>query len=397
MKNYFADSCARAFSPLPYGRGPWSASGSERPVDLPATAANSAAAGEVEQQLAVLKAIQCLVQQERELYQEGIRRSSRREYCGACEKKVVKAEGELRCPSCSVWPAGASDACSGVPASACVGAFTLLPDAYNPNRGEEDEEQGSPSVCRGGSGDLSSGVCTPRSGGVLTQEFLLHAFGAGIETSREEEVDERPAVWCHQKNCRNDSDLKGLLICSKCRRCFHASCCEPPLNFDMVTRFPWQCADCKICEICLSNKNEETMLICDACDRAFHMECLSPPVLQDISCFYSNRSRICPECKERYLRVKRGRAVLHGTQTAEGIYAACSKKNSANKLCEVCVEPLECEGKGASKRVYCVDCRIGVHKGCTVPGAGPNEFICHICKALREEFTVGTEIAPASP
>ncbi|XP_026190832.1 uncharacterized protein LOC34623020 [Cyclospora cayetanensis] len=366
MKNYFADSCARAFSPLPYGRGPWSASGSERPVDLPATAANSAAAGEVEQQLAVLKAIQCLVQQERELYQEGIRRSSRREYCGACEKKVVKAEGELRCPSCSVWPAGASDACSGVPASACVGAFTLLPDAYNPNRGEEDEEQGSPSVCRGGSGDLSSGVCTPRSGGVLTQEFLLHAFGAGIETSREEEVDERPAVWCHQKNCRNDSDLKGLLICSKCRRCFHASCCEPPLNFDMVTRFPWQCADCKIC---LSNKNEETMLICDACDRAFHMECLSPPVLQDISCFYSNRSRICPECKERYLRVKRGRAVLH----------------------------VKCSGTITLRALECMYIRAGVHKGCTVPGAGPNEFICHICKALREEFTVGTEIAPASP
>ncbi|KAL8436834.1 hypothetical protein ACSSS7_001419 [Eimeria intestinalis] len=46
----------------------------------------------------------------------------------------------------------------------------------------------------------------------------------------------------------------------------------------MVTRFPWQCADCKICESCFSNENEERMLICDACDRAFHMECLDPPV-----------------------------------------------------------------------------------------------------------------------
>lgn len=23
-------------------------------------------------------------------------------------------------------------------------------------------------------------------------------------------------------------------------------CCDPPLNFEMVTRFPWQCADCKV-------------------------------------------------------------------------------------------------------------------------------------------------------
>lgn len=32
------------------------------------------------------------------------------------------------------------------------------------------------------------------------------------------------------------------------RRCVSAlcRCCEPPLNFEMVTRFLWQCADCKV-------------------------------------------------------------------------------------------------------------------------------------------------------
>ena len=80
--------------------------------------------------------------------------------------------------------------------------------------------------------------------------------------------------------------------------------------------------------------------------------------LQDTSCFYSNRSRICPECKEKYLKAKRSRALRQSDLSFDAVYAACSKKNTLNRLCEVCVTPLETEGKGALRRVWCTDCKI---------------------------------------
>ena len=79
---------------------------------------------------------------------------------------------------------------------------------------------------------------------------------------------------------------------------------------------------------------------------------------QDTSCFYSNRNRICPECKERYLRAKRGRVFRQGGLSFDSIYASCSHKNATQRLCEVCIAPLENEGKGKQKKVWCADCKI---------------------------------------
>ncbi|CDJ65122.1 PHD-finger domain-containing protein, putative [Eimeria necatrix] len=191
----------------------------------------------------------------------------------------------------------------------------------------------------------------------------------------------------------------------------------------MVTRFLWQCADCKMCEVCLSNENEETMLICDACDRAFHMECLSPPVQEvpegdwfckgcgycsscgcqltedealDPSCFYSNRHRICVACKEKYLRVKRGRSPYRSNTAFDSVYAACSKRNNPNKLCEVCAAPLESDSKGPQKRIFCAVCRIGVHVECAVARQAPDEYICKICSDFIEDFQAETDRSTAT-
>ena len=121
--------------------------------------------------------------------------------------------GALRCPSCSVHTPGEEGVCG-------LGAFALLPDGFNPNKVDPQEVEEEGASVSAGTGDVS-GLHTPHQG-ISNELFLLHAFGAGLETAREDETDERPAVWCHQKSCRNDSDTKGLLICSKCRRCFHA-------------------------------------------------------------------------------------------------------------------------------------------------------------------------------
>lgn len=404
MKNYFKKSRVCPFFPGWTGplHTPWGLPSSVYGNKTSAGIAPFGLEGEREEQIAALHAIKDIVDRERGEYQQQIQRNSRRTYCVVCEKTAVTASA-LRCASCC----RRSPRCT--PSS-------LLPSAFNPNRTETPEDE----AAGGSTSPLAEHLASyPPRQGIATEEYLIQTYGAGLETDRDEETDQRPAVWCHQKSCKNDLDAKGLLICSKCRRSFHAGCCDPPLNFEMVTRFPWQCADCKICEICYSNRNEETMLICDACDRAFHMECLDPPVDEvpdgdwfckgcgycsccgrqlteeealDTSCFYSNRNRICPECKEKYLKAKRGRVIRQGDLSFDAVYAACSNKHAIARLCEVCVAPLESDGKGPLKRVWCTDCKISVHLGCAEPGASPNEHVCHICNGFREDFLVESKL-----
>ena len=79
-----------------------------------------------------------------------------------------------------------------------------------------------------------------------------------------------------------------MLQCEKCTRKFHAKCCQPPLNVNLVKRFPWFCNDCKKCQKCLSTANENKLLICDCCDRSFHLNCLQPARKDVITYLTSN-------------------------------------------------------------------------------------------------------------
>ncbi|KAL8271892.1 hypothetical protein Esti_004177 [Eimeria stiedai] len=368
MKNYFRKpraSCCFWGEEAPWGVGVPAAG-------TPAAAAAAAAGVETlqqqQQQLAVASVISKLVEAERQAYQQRIKRSSRRTYCVVCEEACVSPPA-LRCTRCAAdTTAEGGD------------IFALLPDAFNPNRRETGEGDSSSSSSR--SPALEG---TPEAA-AANEALFLKLFGVGVEKDRTDlEPDLRPALWCHQKHCKQDLDLKGLLICSNCRRAFHAGCCDPPLNFEMVTRFPWQCADCKICEACFSNTNEERMLICDACDRAFHMECLDPPVDEvpdgdwfckgcgycsccrrqlteeealDPTCFYSNRNRICPGCRVRHLRLKRGRALGQPDALSDSLYFVFSSLHASPPLCEVCAAPFDADNRGPSRRVFCVDCKI---------------------------------------
>ena len=42
--------------------------------------------------------------------------------------------------------------------------------------------------------------------------------------------------------------------------------------------YPWQCADCKVCELCGEHGDDEKLLFCDICDRGSHAFCLDPPL-----------------------------------------------------------------------------------------------------------------------
>ncbi|KAL8432046.1 hypothetical protein Efla_003487 [Eimeria flavescens] len=395
-----------------------------RLVSSPFFAFAAAAAGgaetlqqQLQQQQQQQAAIKAAVEAERLEYQQQLRRASKKLYCLVCEQTCVSPPA-LRCAACCSAGGGKS-------------VYDLLPDGFDSSSVHAAEGDSGVSRDTSPSSGLAAAAAAAADTPQLDDALFMQLFGAGISRDREETPDLRPAVWCHHKSCRNDADPKGLLICSKCHRAFHAGCCDPPLNFEMVTRFCWQCADCKasgllsICEQCFSNLNEERMLICDACDRAFHMECLDPPVDEvpdgdwfckgcgycsccgrqltedealDTSCFYSNRSRICPGCKEKHLRTKRGRGVRQGDLSFDSVYAACSSSNSSGsssgsmqagpRLCEVCVGPFESDPRGGpSPRVICADCKITVHASCAARGSSPGEFICEMCLTFRNDFS----------
>ncbi|CAB3998214.1 Histone acetyltransferase KAT7, partial [Paramuricea clavata] len=74
---------------------------------------------------------------------------------------------------------------------------------------------------------------------------------------------------------------------------FHFSCLELPKKIEQVVRsYPWQCNDCKSCEVCKSDKFERKLLCCDECDRSYHTFCVKPKLDR-----LPKGEWICPKCK----------------------------------------------------------------------------------------------------
>eukprot|EP00922_Rhytidocystis_sp_ex-Travisia-forbesii_P067116 GHVS01099780.1.p1 GENE.GHVS01099780.1~~GHVS01099780.1.p1 ORF type:complete len:618 (+),score=72.47 GHVS01099780.1:83-1855(+) len=226
--------------------------------------------------------------------------------------------------------------------------------------------------------------------GVETAAQTSELGGGGGRHAAQEGGASNGSVWdghmCHVKGCSWPYQKRHLLLCVKCRRGFHAKCCDPPLRYSMITRFAWCCNECKSCEKCWSNKDEGSMLICDACDRAFHMQCISPPLntvpegdwfcescgtcsccKRDLSdkeaqskfCFISNRYRICLRCKNKYVISRHSRLIhahnhpnspqetgsSNGQPPKKAATLTDTRKAIADiglvqPLCSVCIQPM---------------------------------------------------------
>jgi len=87
---------------------------------------------------------------------------------------------------------------------------------------------------------------------------------------------------CHYDKCSiGNNNKEDFLYCKSCGRTFHAQCCEPPLSQKIVNMYTyWYCNECKVCNGCGSNVDENKMLICDICDRAFHLNCMTPKMTE---------------------------------------------------------------------------------------------------------------------
>ncbi|XP_057314256.1 histone acetyltransferase KAT6A-like [Hydractinia symbiolongicarpus] len=72
---------------------------------------------------------------------------------------------------------------------------------------------------------------------------------------------------------------EDLLTCDDCGNSGHPTCMQ--YSRDLTARVreePWQCMECKKCNICKEQGEAANLLFCDACDKGYHMECLQPPL-----------------------------------------------------------------------------------------------------------------------
>lgn len=72
---------------------------------------------------------------------------------------------------------------------------------------------------------------------------------------------------------------ESLLPCNDCSTKAHLSCMNysPELAL-RAQQFPWQCINCKVCNVCQESGSPEPMLICCSCYKGFHIKCLEHPV-----------------------------------------------------------------------------------------------------------------------
>lgn len=80
--------------------------------------------------------------------------------------------------------------------------------------------------------------------------------------------------------------------------------------------YPWQCADCKECNVCGSKGDEIKLLFCDKCDYGTHCYCLDPPLKQP-----PDDAWVCPDCERGDMPCNRNK---RNRQGSEGIRATAS-------------------------------------------------------------------------
>lgn len=87
--------------------------------------------------------------------------------------------------------------------------------------------------------------------------------------------------------------LKMQLYCVTCGAHYDAD--DMDIIPSKANRAGWQCPDCKVCQGCRKNDNDEEMIICDRCDRGFHTYCIEPKLTEIPS---TEIDWFCPDCEK---------------------------------------------------------------------------------------------------
>lgn len=143
----------------------------------------------------------------------------------------------------------------------------------------------------------------------------------------------------------------------------HGECHQPALNVEFVKQNPWECPDCKGCNICDLNNEEDKIIICDMCDKARHIHCLSPPlpVIPSQSWFCDECIK-CSSCNKTLPNIKlRSQGYWHGPN--KRLCKPCLLLIKDGNYCHLCCKAFT-EESNEENYIQCDFCQKWVHAKC---------------------------------
>jgi hypothetical protein len=189
----------------------------------------------------------------------------------------------------------------------------------------------------------------------------------------------------------NGLEESKAIKCCRCKRVYHSTCHEPPLNTDLVKRFPWECPDCKACKVCSLNNEEDKIIICDMCDKAVHIHCLNPP-LEHIP----QHNWFCKDCVNCVSCDKHLGNITLKNQGLwyDNIFRICKDCNlqfQQGNFCKICCK-VSSEDSSESF-VQCDECEHWIHARCDNIDAAKlaklesnleEKYVCPLCRKKRK-------------
>ncbi|RZF48821.1 hypothetical protein LSTR_LSTR003201, partial [Laodelphax striatellus] len=270
------------------------------------------------------------------------------------------------------------------------------------------QNSGGPIVVRASSRRCShcgrfgaSAACTFAAGGTAACQRLFHlpcaaASGAFQDTKSYSlicnlHLDQVPLlpnlgdVTC--MSCFSLGDVSNLMMCSMCGNHYHGACVG--LALLPGVRAGWQCADCRVCQLCRQPEDSKVML-CETCEKAYHPHCLRPVVTSIPKYGWKCKCcRLCSDCGSRTPGAGQS-SRWHAHYT---VCDSCYQQRNKGFSCPLCHRAYR--AAAYREMVQCSSCKKFVHGTCDAEADLPTyqqrketnpeyEYFCPICKNERQ-------------
>ncbi|XP_011303059.1 histone-lysine N-methyltransferase 2C isoform X3 [Fopius arisanus] len=185
--------------------------------------------------------------------------------------------------------------------------------------------------------------------------------------------------------CYGMGDVSNLVMCTVCGQHYHGSCVGLALHPGV--RAGWQCAPCRVCQVCRQPEEVSKVMLCEQCDKAYHPSCLRPIVTSIPKYGWKCKCcRVCTDCGSRTPGAgQSSRWHSHFT-----VCDSCYQQRNKGFFCPICGRAYR--AAALREMVKCTSCKKYVHGTCDAEAdpltyqhrkeAKPDyEYVCTHCKS----------------
>ncbi|KAL5474775.1 hypothetical protein EMCRGX_G026784 [Ephydatia muelleri] len=191
---------------------------------------------------------------------------------------------------------------------------------------------------------------------------------------------------CYKGRASNQrEEPEDLLYCITCHSHTHPSCLNlTPKVATIAKTYPWQCLECKMCQVCGDGGQEESMVFCDECDRGYHSFCVNLNGIPS-GLWLCRVCGSCANCGSKSPGSEVGskwKHEYHGNKFFRTLCMQCSRQYRSGHFCPLCVKTL-----GTSEAALrCSSCTRRVHTACDAKGSVMSPvYQCSICRGEWEK------------